>query len=418
MRDVYIAPGVRTPFVKAGGAYASCDALALSAPVARAMTGRATPDFLVWGQVIPSPTVSNLARELVFEADLDPEITAFSTVLACATSFMTAVEAGAMIGRGGAELALAGGVETMSHVSIGLKPDEADRLVEQFASDPAGAGVALGQLDASAFDLPRRAWANRASGRSQGDHTEDTAKAFRLTRQDQDQLALDSHQKAVAAQDSCFYDDLVVPFAGVARDTLPRRDTSLEKLSRLPPAFDTTSGQGTLTAGNSSPVTDGAAGLWVGSLDGMRRLQAEAAMRLVDWQLAALNYRLDERMLMAPARAIPRLLERHDLDFRDIALWEIHEAFAAQVLANIQAISDPDYRLRRARVERDLGAFPWERLNPNGGSLALGHPFGATGARILSQTAKELAGLPAGSRAVVSICADGGQGAVALLQRD
>ena len=141
------------------------------------------------------------------------------------------------------------------------------------------------------------------------------------------------------------------------------------------------------------------------------------AVRLVDWEIAAIDFRLDEGMLMAPGRAIPRLLARHGLTFADIALYEIHEAFAAQVLANIKAASDPVYRRERAHVDADLGDFPWDRVNPHGGTLALGHPFAATGARILSQAAKELAAMPTGSRAIVSVCADGGQGTVALLER-
>ena len=164
-------------------------------------------------------------------------------------------------------------------------------------------------------------------------------------------------------------------------------------------------------------MTDGAAGVWVGDAEGLGRLGAAAAVRLVDWEIAAIDFRLDEGMLMAPGRAIPRLLARHGLRFADIALWEIHEAFAAQVLANIKAASDPAYRRARAGVDADLGEFPWDRVNPHGGTLALGHPFAATGARILSQAAKELRAMEKGTRGIVSICADGGQGTVALLQR-
>jgi acetyl-CoA acetyltransferase family protein len=418
MSDVFLSPGVRTPFVKAGGAYAKHTGLPLSVPVAQAMNARARPDFVVWGQVIPDPTVSNIARELVFEAGLDPTIPAFSTVLACSTSFVGVIQATGMVGRGGTHLALVGGVETMSHVPIALKGSKADAIIVQFAHDPAGAAAALTQLNAGDFDLPIHGWANRQSGRSQGEHTEDTAKHFHLTRAEQDQRALLSHQGAIGGQDSGFFEDLVIPFDGVDRDTIPRRDTSLEKLASLPPAFDRTSGQGSLTAGNSSPLTDGAAAIWVGDAEGIRRLGAEPAVRLVDWEMAAMDFRKSEEgILMAPARAIPRLLARHGLAFGDIALFEIHEAFAAQVLSNIKAASDPAYRREKAQVDADLGAFPWDRVNPNGGSLAIGHPFAATGARILSQAAKELAAMPKGSRAIVSVCADGGQGTVALLER-
>ena len=417
MSDIYLSPGVRTPFVRAGGAYAKHTGLGLSVPVAQAMGARARPDFMVWGQVIPDPTVSNIARELVFEAGLDPTIPALSTGLACSTSFVGMIQAAGMIGRGGTHLALVGGVETMSHVPIALKAQMADAIIAQFARDPAGAAAALTHLTAADFDLPIHGWANRQSGRSQGEHTEDTAKHFQIARADQDHRALLSHQGAIAGQDAGFFSDLVTAFDGVDHDAIPRRDTSLEKLASLPPAFDRTSGAGSLTAGNSSPLTDGAAGLWVGDREGLKRLGAEAAVKLVDWEIAAMDFRKEEGILMAPARAIPRLLARHGLGFEDITLFEIHEAFAAQVLANIKAASNPVYRREKAGVDADLGVFPWERVNPHGGSLAIGHPFAATGARILSQAAKELAALPAGSRAIVSVCADGGQGTVALLER-
>lgn len=400
--------------MKSGGVMAAFDALALSVPVAKAMASRARPDFLVWSQVIPDATMSNIARELVFAAGFDPEIPAFSTTLACSSSFMGAVEAAGMIGRGGAHLALVGGVETMSHVPIALKRQVADRVIAEFSHNPAGAAAMFSQLSAADFDLPLKAWANRVSGRSQGEHTEDTARRFEIGRAEQDERALLSHRAAVAGQDAGFFDDLIIPIDGVERDGLPRRDTSAEKLAALRPVYDPA---GTITAGNASPVTDGAAGLWVADADGLARLGVPAAVKLVDWEIAAIDFRRDEGMLMAPARAIPRLLARHDLTFADIALFEIHEAFAAQVLANVKAASDPAYRRERAHVDRDLGAFPWDRVNPHGGSLALGHPFAATGARILSQAAKELTALPKGSRAIVSICADGGQGTVALLER-
>jgi acetyl-CoA C-acetyltransferase len=416
MTDIYLVPGLRIPFVKAGGAYAQYSALELSAPIAAAMAARAKPDFLVWGQVIPDPTVSNIARELVFQAGLPPTTPAFSTILACSTSFIGMAEAAGMIGRGGTHLALVGGAETMTHIAIALKPPVADRLLAEFAKNPALAVETLTHLGPADFDLPIHGWANRQSGRSQGEHTEDTAKYYAITRADQDARALLSHQGAIRGQETGFFDDLIIPFSGVERDMIPRRDTSLEKLSSLPPAFDRANG--TLTAGNSSPLTDGAASLWVGDAEGVRRLGVTPTIKLVDWELAATDFLHDgDGILMAPARAIPRLLARHKLNFHDVASWNIHEAFAAQVIANVQAAADPAYRRARAGVEADLGPFPWERVNPHGGSLAIGHPFAATGARVLSQAAKELAALRPGARGIVSLCADGGQGTVALLER-
>lgn len=412
MSDAFIIPGLRTPFVKAGGVFQKYEALALSVPVVRAMAAAARPDFLAWGQVIPSTTVSNIGRELVLDAGLDPQIPAFSTIMACSTSMMATIQAASMIGRGGNHLALVGGVETMSRVPIALKPEAALRLMGLAAQGRlAEAAQALGFED---FNLPVKGWANRISGRSMGDHTEDTVKHFAITRADQDRIALLSHTNAAAGQDAGFFDDLVIAIDDVTRDGLVRRDSTAEKLAGLPPVFDRT-GAGTITAGNSSPLTDGAAGLWVADAEGRARLGDRPAARLVDWQLAAMDWH-EEGILMSPGRAIPRLLARHGLRLDDIDLWEIHEAFAGQVLANVQAIGDPVYRRDKAGVTADLGAFPWERLNPHGGSLAIGHPFAATGARILSQTVKELAALGPGRRAVVSICADGGQGTCVLLE--
>ncbi len=218
----------------------------------------------------------------------------------------------------------------------------------------------------------------------------------------------------MAAWKRGFFDDLVVPLGGVTRDAIPRADTSLEKLARLAPAFDRRGG--TITAGNSSPLTDGAAGVWVASEAGLARLPGHLARaKLVDWEIASIDL-WNEGLLMAPAYAIPRMLARCGLRYSDIALWEIHEAFAAQVLAHVALLEDRAFLRDRAGVDRDFGPFPRDRVNPNGGSIAVGHPFGATGARILSQTVKELAHYPPGSRAIVSICADGGEGTVALLE--
>ncbi|MBS0472805.1 MAG: acetyl-CoA C-acyltransferase [Proteobacteria bacterium] len=414
MSDVFLVPGVRTPFVKAGGAYLGFNAIQLSTAVVEAMAKKATPDLLVWGQVIPDATVTNIARELVFDAKLSPEIPAFSTVLACSTSFMGTVEAAGMVGHGRIHLALVGGVETMSHVPLALKSSFADGVFAQFAKNPAGALEMLQKVTPADFDLPVNGWANKQSGRSMGQHTEDTAKHFAIPRADQDMRAFKSHQAAIAGQDSGFFADLVIPFGGVDHDTIPRRDSTLEKLATLRPAFDHE--HGTLTAGNSSPNTDGAASIWVADAEGLKRLGNPAAVKFADWEIAAMDYH-EEGILMAPARAIPRLLARNKLSFKDIDVWNIHEAFAAQVLANVKAASDPAYRREKAGVDFDLGEFPWERLNLHGGSLAIGHPFAATGARILSQAVKELSAMPKGTRGIVSICADGGHGTVGLIER-
>jgi acetyl-CoA C-acetyltransferase len=421
---IYIAPGVRTPFLKAGGAFSHLDAIGLSVPVAQAMMAQlagARPDMFIWGTVIPNLTWSSIAREVLLDAGLDATIPAYSTVMACSTSMAGAFQAAGMMDGGSRRLALVGGAESMSRVQIGFGQNFSDWLREFQGARTLGAKLQhLVELNPRDVRLWIPKVVNRTSGLSMGEHTEITAKQWQIPRARQDALALQSHQRAVAGWDAGFFDDLVLPVATpggeIRRDGLPRKDTSAERLATLKPAFDTTSGQGTLTAGNSSALTDGAAALWVGSAEGIARLPpGTPSARLVDWEMASVDFHV-EGLLMAPAFAVPRLLARHGLRYEDIGLWEIHEAFAAQVAFHLKAWQDEAFLRERVGVEPDFGAFPEERVNPNGGSVALGHPFAATGARILSQAVKELATRPKGTRAIVSICADGGVGTVALLQ--
>jgi acetyl-CoA C-acetyltransferase len=416
-QDVYLAAGLRTPFGRGGGALAGYDAISLSVPVVRAMNEQLSnrrPDLTVWGTVIPNLGWSNIAREIWLDAKLDPTVPAFSTILACASSMAAAIAAAGMLGEG-LEVALVGGAEVMSRAPIGLTATASARLHALFAKNPAEAVASLSRLGPSDFILPAKGWANRITGRTMGDHMEETAKQWSISRQAQDEWSYQSHRRAVKGWETGFFSDLVIPLPELAKDANPRPDTSMEKLASLPAAFDRESGKGTLTAGNSSPITDGAAGLWVVTERGRGRLPAGAhSARLVDFEIAAVDHARDG-LLMAPAYAIPRLLARHGLSFKDIALWEIHEAFAAQVLANIAALEKPTEPMREG-ISQDFGPFPWDRVNPNGGSVAIGHPFGATGARDLSQAVKELAAMPKGSRAIVSICADGAHGAVTLLE--
>lgn len=418
--QIWLASGVRTPFAKVDGPLAGLDAIGLSTPVVSRMVGQlngALPDFAVWGAVVPNLTWSNLAREVLMETGVSPTVTAFSTVMACSTSMIGVIEAAGMLNGANRNLALVGGVESMSRVQLGLGQKLSDWL-RQFQQ-----ARSLGQKVSHLTDIrfgDIRLWipsvTNRVTGKSMGEHSEITTKEWQISREAQDQHALESHQRAVAGWDAGFFDDLVLPIGDLKRDTIPRKDTSLEKLAKLSPAFDRVSGKGTITAGNSSPLTDGAAAIWVATEAGLSRLPSGTPrVKLVDWEIAAVDFR-HEGLLMAPAYAIPLLLARHNLSYEDIALWEIHEAFAAQVLYHLKALEDQKFLSEKARVDAPFGHIPRDRINPNGGSVALGHPFGATGARILSQAVKELAAMPKGSRAIVSICADGGQGSVALLE--
>jgi acetyl-CoA C-acetyltransferase len=418
-QSIWLAAGVRTPFVGVDGPFAGRDSLTLSVPVVQAMAQRASGpiDFGVWGAVIPNLVYANLAREVWLEAKLDPHVPTFTTVMQCSTSMVGVFEAAGMLARGSTALALVGGVESMSRVQIGLGQNLSDwlRRVLQARSFTHRMDV-LRKLRPSDIRLFVPEVKNRVTGRSMGEHTEDMAKTWSVARREQDELALESHQRAIAAQDRGFFADLIIPVDGIARDHFPRRDTSMEKLARLKLAFDRASGRGTLTAGNSSPLTDGAAAIWVATEEGLSRLPVETPrVQLVDFEMAAVDI-FKEGLLMAPVTAIPRLLSRHRLRFDDIALWEIHEAFSAQVICHLRGLQDEDYVRAKTGLDHTFGSFPRDRMNPNGGSVALGHPFGATGARILSQAVKELAAFPQGSRAIVSICADGGLGTVALLE--
>ncbi|MGB6172314.1 MAG: acetyl-CoA C-acyltransferase [Xanthobacteraceae bacterium] len=418
-QTIWLAAGLRTPFVAVDGPFADRDALSLSVPVVQAMAQQVNGpiDFGVWGSVVVNLAYANLAREIWLDSKLDPHVPTFTTVMQCSSSMVAAFEAAGMLGQRRSALALVGGVESMTRVEFGLGMNLSVWLRRLFQARSTRERLrVLRRLRPSDIRLYVPEVKNRVTGRSMGEHTEDMAKDWSITREEEDALALESHRRAIAAQDRGFFDDLIVLLDGVTKDHFPRRDTSLEKLARLKPVFDRASGHGTITAGNSSPLTDGAAGLWVATDEGLARLPVTTPrVRLVDFEMAAVDI-FHEGLLMAPATAIPRLLARHGLKYEDIALWEIHEAFSAQVACHIKALQDKDFVRAKAGIENTFGRFPVERMNPNGGSVALGHPFAATGARILSQAVKGLAAMAQGSRAIVSICADGGLGTVALLE--
>ena len=417
---IWLAAGQRTPFAKIDSKLSHLSPIELSVTVARAMTTEQTnvrPDLLVWGTVAPNLGFSNLAREVLTDAGMDQSIPAFTTTMACSTSMMGVIEAAGLLSQSTMNVALVGGVECMSHAQIGLN-QKLSIWLRRFVE-----GRSLGQRLSSFSELSFRdvrlhipGITNRTTGLSMGEHCELMAREWQISRQSQDEYALKSHQQAVRGRETGFFDDLIIAVDGVEEDLVPRADTNLEQLARLKPAFDRTSGNGTLTAGNSSPLTDGAAGIWVVHEDSLGEMPDDLArVRLIDWEIGAVDIR-EEGLLMAPSYAIPRLLQRHGLGYTDIDLWEIHEAFAAQVLCNVAALESDDFLKNKVGIQSEFGEFPWDRLNPNGGSVALGHPFGATGARDLSQATKELAAMPSGSRAIVSVCADGGLGTVALLE--
>ena len=383
--EIWLAAGLRTPFAKAGGALAKKDALDLSVPVVKAMLAKGgRPDLINWGAVIPNLTMSNLAREALIAAGGDPSIPASSTVMACSTSMMGAFQAAGMLDdAAGRSLALVGGAEAMSRIQIGLSQplsDDLRRFME--ARDLSGRWSAIRQSRLGDVRLFIPQIKNRATGKSMGEHTEEMAKGWNISRAEQDELALASHRNAAAGWANGFFDDLVLRMDEVGRDTLVRADSSLEALAKLKPAFDRTSGAGTLTAGNSSPLTDGAAAVWVATAKGLERLPAEAPrVRLVDYEVNAIDL-FNEYLLMAPAYSIPRLLARNGLTLGDVAIWEIHEAFAAQVATHIKAIQDPAFLKDKAKVTAKRGKARPAEKGPGPcrlGTAGAGPGPGATG---------------------------------------
>jgi acetyl-CoA C-acetyltransferase len=425
-RHVFVAPGLRSPFAKIDGALSGRSGLELSVPVVQqTVAGPRGPgkdgarhlDLVLWGSVIPSLRISNWGREVWLETGLDRHVPAQNISQACATSLAGATHAAGQVLAGGVDLALAGGVESMTWTDIGLTPGMS-RVLRRIgrARSPMDAVKTLGDLRLGDLGLHVPSATERTTGLSMGEHGELMAKEWEIPRRAQDRFALESHRKAVAGREDGFFEKLTTAPGtySLEHDGIPRPDTSLDALAKLPPAFD--GEDGTLSAGNSTPLTDGAACVWVAGPEGIQHLpDALPRVRLVDWEQAAVDPER-EGLLMAPALGLPRLLARHGLAYGDVALWEIHEAFAAQVLCTYEALEDEAWLRERAGVDRDFGEVPRDRVNPHGGSVSLGHPFGATGARILSQAAAELAEEPAGTLGLVSVCAAGGLGHVALLE--
>ncbi len=412
-KEIWLASGLRTPFVKENKAFKDVTAIDLSSAVVNSMTQKepVRPDYLAWGTVVPNLAYSNIARDIVLESALADETIAFSTTMACASSILSTIQLASMLTED--ETAISGGVESFSNVQIGLS-NETSKWIKKFPTLKGAINKIkwARKIFKFKFYIPRGV--NRVTGKSMGQHAEITAQRLGISRKDQDELALVSHQNYFKAKNEGFYDDLIFPAFNVAEDLIPRKNTSLEKLSTLKPAFDREPGKGTITAGNSSLFTDGAAGVWVAGKNRIKDFTTPYKAKLTDWEMAAVNIE-EEGILMSPTFAITRLLERNNLSYNDIDIWEIHEAFAAQVLSTIHNLESPAH-LQKMGIQSNPGKFPMEKLNLKGSSISIGHPFGATGARIISQTLKQLHFAGKNKKALISVCADGGLGAVLLIE--
>jgi acetyl-CoA C-acetyltransferase len=423
-RKVAVVAGNRIPFARQDGAYrhASNSELltaALDGLVDRTGLGGQELGEVAAGAVLKHARDWNLVREVVLGSKLAPTTPAYDVQQACGTGLETAILVGHKIALGLIDSAVAGGVDSASDAPIALNDDLRQILLEVSRAKTVQARLkALTRLRPRDIvpEIPRNV--EPRTGKSMGEHAALTALEWGITRQAQDELAYRSHRNLAAAYDRGFLDDLITPYLGLERDQNLRPDTTLEKLARLKPAF----GKGetaTMTAGNSTPLTDGASAVLLSTEEWAAEHGLRPLAYLTHSQTAAVDYvNGAEGLLMAPAYAVPRMLARAGLTLQDFDYYEIHEAFASQVLATLKAWEDPIFCKERLGLDAPLGEIDPARLNVNGGSLAAGHPFAATGGRILAGLAKQLdENGRAGSRGLISICAAGGQGVVAILEK-
>lgn len=422
LKRVVIVGSARIPFCRAYGGYENESNLSMLAGALRGLVEKYDLSGQQIGEVVAGAVLShskdfNLAREAALDAGLAPETPGTTLQMACGTSLQAALVIAARIATGEIESGIAAGSDTVSDSPVVFGPKMQKRMIALSRARKTGEklaafrGFTFGDLAPVAPST-----AEPRTGLSMGEHCELMARQWGVARADQDALALASHRNAARAYEEGFHDDLVVPHAGIVADTTIRPDSDAETLATLRPSFDKRSGKGTLTAGNSTPLTDGAAAVLLASEDWARAHGLPILATLRMGQTSANDFAAGEGLLMAPTRAVSRLLERAGLGFGDIDLFEVHEAFAAQVLATLAAFSDPTYCKDRLGRDAPLGDVPRDRLNIRGSSLAYGHPFAATGARILGASAKML-GRGEGERALISVCTAGGMGVAALLER-
>ena len=419
LRRVAIVGGVRTPFCRSNTLYDDLTNLDMMTAVLNGLVEKyklagVHIDEVVGGAVVTHSKDWNIAREAVIGTKLAQSTPGITMIQACGTSLQAAMGTAAKIATGQIECGIAVGSDTTSDPPIVISKKLATRLrdVQLQKSFGAKIGVFKGFSPGELAPMPPSVTEPR-TGLSMGQHTELMAQHWHITRAEQDQLALESHQKAAAAYASGYMDDLIVPCAGVYRDNNLRADISLEKISTLKPAFDK-SERGTLTAANSTPLTDGAACVLIASEAWATARGLPVLAYLTYSQTAANNFVAGEGLLMAPAIAVAKMLARANLKLQDFDFYEIHEAFAAQVLCTLKAWEDPVYCRETLGLDQPLGSIDRSKMNVMGSSLAFGHPFAATGARITMNLAKLLS--QRGGRGLISICTAGGMGVAAILE--
>lgn len=428
LTDAVIIGGNRIPFARAGSRYLGASnqdmfTAALDGLVARYGLQGEELGEVVAGAVLKHSRDFNLVRESVLGSALSPTTPAFDLQQACATGIEAFITVANKIQLGQIDSAIAGGVDTVSDAPIAVSDTlRSALLAASYAKTLGQRAKALTRIRPKDLAPANPRTDEPRTGLSMGEHQAITTAKWAISREDQDLIAYNSHHNLANAYNTGFFDDLITPFKGLHRDQNLREDTSLEKLATLKPVFGKTlSTPATMTAGNSTALTDGASTVLVANNDWARERNFTPLARFVDAQTAAVDYvHGREGLLMAPVHAVPRLLERNGLSLQDFDFYEIHEAFAATVLTTLAAWEDENYCRNELGLPHALGAIDRSALNVNGSSLAAGHPFAATGGRILASTAKLLharaqeTGRPA--RALISVCAAGGVGAVAILE--
>ena len=420
---VGVIGGTRIPFCRNNTAYADVGNLGMSIKTLGALVEKynlhgVELGEVAFGSVIHHSSDWNLAREATLSSGLAPTTPGLTLTRACGTGLDAAIVVANKIACGQIEAGIAGGSDTTSDVPIVYSRALQQRFlrINRARTPLEKLKAALGGFSFKELKPHLPGVAEPRTGKSMGDHCELMAREWQITREAQDQVALDSHRKLAAAYDRGFFQDLVVPFRGLARDGFLRPDTTLEKLAALKPAFDKSSGQGTLTAGNSTGLSDGASAVLLASEDWAQRRGLKVQAWLTHAKVAAVDFVHGEGLLMAPTVAVAQMLDAAGLTLQDFDFYEIHEAFAAQVLCTLRAWESADYCRNRLGKERPLGAIDPAKLNVAGSSLAVGHPFAATGARIVATLAKLLEEKGSG-RGLISICTAGGMGVTAILER-
>ena len=421
-RDVYVIGGNRIPFARSGGKYLKASnqdmlTAVIDGLVARFSLGGERLGEVAAGAVIKHARDFNLTRECVLGSHLDPATPAYDVQQACGTGLQAVVQVANKIALGQIDSGIAGGTDTTSDAPLAVNDDLRKTLLKaNYAKSPAQRVQALLKVRPNQLAPEQPKNSEPRTGLSMGEHMAITAKEWGITREAQDELAVASHHNLAAAYDRGFFDDLVTPYLGLTKDQNLRPDSSVEKLATLKPVFGKGEGA-TMTAGNSTPLTDGASAVLLGSQEWAHDHGLAPLARFVDAETAAVDYvHGNEGLLMAPPYAIARLLERNNLTLQDFDYYEIHEAFASTVLCHLAAMEDAEFCKTKLGLDTPLGSIDRAKLNVNGSSLAAGHPFAATGGRIVASLAKMLHEKGEGSRGLISICAAGGQGVVAILE--